>query len=141
MASVLMWNTIRSSGRFEWSTMESVMKEEKVCCEKFQLKEVKCLWTLEQLLLLFRHSVVSCSLQTRRLQLAGPFTISWSLLKLIHNELMMPSNHLTHFSSYPESFPASGSFPISQLFTLSGQSMGASASASILPWKFRVNFL
>ena len=35
--------------------------------------------------------------------------------------------------SCPQSFPASGSFPMSQLFTSSGQSIGASASASILP--------
>ena len=32
-----------------------------------------------------------------------------------------------------ESFPASGSFPMSQFFTLGGQSIGVSASASILP--------
>ena len=33
----------------------------------------------------------------------------------------------------PHSFPASGSFPMSQLFTSSGQSIGVSASASVLP--------
>ena len=37
------------------------------------------------------------------------------------------------FSSCPQSLPASGSFPISQLFTWSGQSIGVSASASVLP--------
>ena len=35
--------------------------------------------------------------------------------------------------SCPQSFPASGSFPMSQLFTSGGQSIGASASASVLP--------
>ena len=35
--------------------------------------------------------------------------------------------------SHPQSFPASGSFPVSQLFTSGGQSMGASTSASALP--------
>ena len=39
---------------------------------------------------------------------------------------------LTHFSSCPQSFPASGSFPVSQLFASGGQSIGASASASVL---------
>ena len=34
---------------------------------------------------------------------------------------------------YPQSFPASGSFPMSWLFTSGGQSTGASASASVLP--------
>ena len=40
---------------------------------------------------------------------------------------------VTRFSSCPQSFPASGSFPVSWLFTSGGQSTGASASASILP--------
>ena len=35
--------------------------------------------------------------------------------------------------SYPQSFPGSGSFPVSQLFTAGSQSIGASASASVLP--------
>ena len=37
------------------------------------------------------------------------------------------------FSSHLQSFPASGSFPMSQLFASGGQSIGASASASVLP--------
>ena len=35
--------------------------------------------------------------------------------------------------SYPQSFPASGSFQMSQLFTSGGQSIGVSTSASVLP--------
>ena len=42
------------------------------------------------------------------------------------------SSFVSSFSSCPQSFPASGSFPMSQLFT-SGQSIGASASASVIP--------
>ena len=37
------------------------------------------------------------------------------------------------FSSCPQSFPAPGSFPMSQFFVLGGQSIGVSASASVLP--------
>ena len=37
------------------------------------------------------------------------------------------------FSSFPQSFPASGSFPMSQLFTSGCQNIGASASASVFP--------
>ena len=40
---------------------------------------------------------------------------------------------VTHFSSCPQSFPASGSFPTSWLFALGGPSTGASASAPVLP--------
>ena len=43
------------------------------------------------------------------------------------------SSSAAPFSSCPQSFPASGSFSMSQFFTLGGQSIGASASASVLP--------
>ena len=61
---------------------------------------------------------------------------SQSLLKLMSIEPVMASNHLIFcipFSSCFQSFPAPGSFPMSQFFTSGGQSIGASASASILP--------
>ena len=45
------------------------------------------------------------------------------------------------FSSCLQSFPASGPFPVNQFFTSGGQSIGASASASVLPMKFRTDFL
>ena len=53
------------------------------------------------------------------------FTISWSLLKFMSIELVMPFNHLIlcrPFLLLPSIVPASG-----------GQSIGASASASVLP--------
>ena len=91
-------------------------------------------------LLLFSHSVMSDSLRPYGLHTACQaflsFTISPSLLKLISTESLMPSNHLilvVPFSSCLQSFPASGSFPMSQLFTSGGQSIGASAPASVLP--------
>ena len=43
------------------------------------------------------------------------------------------SSSVIPFSACPQPFPASGSFPMSQLFALGGQSIGASASASVLP--------
>ena len=43
------------------------------------------------------------------------------------------SSSVIPFSSCSQSFPASESFPMSQLFTSSGHSIGASASASVLP--------
>ena len=43
------------------------------------------------------------------------------------------SSSVVPFSSCLQSFPASGSFPMSQFFTSSGQSIGASPSASVLP--------
>ena len=62
------------------------------------------------------------------------FTVSQSLLKLISIELVMPSNHLILCRPLLlQSFPASGSFPVRQLFTSGGQSIRASASAKVLP--------
>ena len=43
------------------------------------------------------------------------------------------SSSVVPFSSFPQSLPASGSFPMSQLFTRGGQSIGVSALASFLP--------
>ena len=62
-------------------------------------------------------------------------TNSWSLLKLMPIESVMPSNHLILCCPllHPLSFPISGSFPVSQFFASGGQSNGASASASVLP--------
>ena len=64
------------------------------------------------------------------------FPISWNVLRLMSIESVMPSNHLIlciPFSSCLQSFPASGSFPMNRLFTSGGQSIGASASTSVLP--------
>ena len=58
----------------------------------------------------------------------------WSLLKHMSIKLVMPSSHLTSPSPPdPQSLPASGSFPMSQLFAWGGQSIGVSALASVLP--------
>ena len=59
-----------------------------------------------------------------------------SLLKLMSIESVMPSNHLIlchPLLLLPSLFPSTGSFPMNQLFTSSGQSIGASALASVLP--------
>ena len=51
------------------------------------------------------------------------------------------SSSVVPFSSCLQSFPASGSFPVSQLFTSGGQSTGASASSSVLPMNIQDWFL
>ena len=63
-------------------------------------------------------------------------TNSQSFLKLMSIKLVMPSSHpssVIPFSSCLLSFPASGSFQMNQLFASSGQSIGVSASTSVLP--------
>ena len=87
----------------------------------------------------FSHSVVSDSLQPHKPQHARPPCPS--LTPGVYPN-PCPSSQWCHpaisssvvpFSSCPQSFPASGSFPMSQLFTSGGQSIGVSASISVLP--------
>ena len=51
------------------------------------------------------------------------------------------SSSVIPFSSCLQCFPASGSFPVTQSFASGGQSIGGSASTSVLPIKFRTDFL
>ena len=87
----------------------------------------------------FSHSVVSNSLQPHELQYTRPPCPSPT--PGIHPNLcsssrwchtVIPSS-VSPFSSYPQSFPALGSFQMSQLFTSGGQSVGVPASTSVLP--------
>ena len=92
----------------------------------------------EKLLLLFSHSVISSSLQPHGLQHARLPCPSPSPGTCWNSYPLSPWCHLTISSSVVpfsclQSFPASGSFLINQLFTSGGQSIGASVSASVLP--------
>ena len=58
-----------------------------------------------------------------------------------HVESLMPSNHLIPFSSCLQSFPAKGSFQMNQFFASGGQSIGVSASTSVLPMNVQDWFL
>ena len=89
-------------------------------------------------MLLFSHSVMSNSLWPHGLQHARLPCPSLSL-RLCSNSCSLShwchttiSSSVTLFSSCPQSFPASGSFPMSSLFASGGQSIGASALASVL---------
>ena len=90
-------------------------------------------------LLQFRSSVVSNSLQPHGLQHTRPpypsqtpqvYSNSCPLSQWCH-----PTNtsSVVNFSSCLQSFPASGSFPMSQLFASGGQSVGVFAKTSVLP--------
>ena len=86
------------------------------------------------LYLLFSHSFATPWRAAHQASLF--FTISRSLLKLMSVESVMPFNNfiLCHpFLLLPSLFPSIRSFLMSQLFTPGGQSIRASASASVLP--------
>ena len=95
----------------------------------------KFTWQLVQ----FSHSVVSDSLWPHEPQHARPPCPSPTpgahpkpcpLNQWCHPTI---SSSVVPFTFCPQSFPASGSFPMSQLLTSGGQSIGVSASTSVLP--------
>ena len=78
----------------------------------------------------------SCPTLSNPMNYSMSLTISWSLPKFMSIESVMQptiSSSVALFSFFLQSFPASGSFPMNQLFTSGGQNIGASASASVLP--------
>jgi len=87
----------------------------------------------------FSHLVMSSSLQPHGLQHASPpcpsptpraHSNSYPSSRWCHPTI---SSSVIPFSSHLQSFPASGSFQRSPLFTSGGQSIGVSASTSVLP--------
>ena len=87
----------------------------------------------------FSRSVVSDSLRPHEPQHARPpcpsptpgvYSNSCPLNRWCHPTI---SSSVIPFSSCPQSFPASGSFQMSQLFASGGQRIGVSASTSVLP--------
>ena len=96
--------------------------------------ELKSVWFPVQ----FSHSVVSDSLRPHDSQHARPpcpsptprvHPNSHASSRWCHPAI---SSSVVPFSSCPQSLPASGSFPVSQLFEWGGQSIGVSTSASVL---------
>ena len=69
---------------------------------------------------------------------SGVCSNSWPVSQWCHPTI---SSSVYPFSSCPQSFPASVSFPVSRFFPSGGQSIGASGSAPVFQWIFRVDFL
>ena len=101
---------------------------------------------------LFWQGISSAHLLSRVQLFATPWTAarqaslsitnSWSLPKVMSIE-SVTSSSVVHFASCLQSYPASGSFPMSQLFAWGGQNIGVSALASVLPGliSFRMDWL
>ena len=114
----------------------------------FLKRKGKCI-ILEQITasVQFSHTVLSDSLQPHESQHGRPPCPSPT--PRVHSN-SCPSSRWCHsaisssvvpFSSCLQSLSASGSFPMSQLFTWGGQSIGVSASASVLPMNTRTDLL
>ena len=104
-------------------------------------EECRCCFCLAEVVssVQFSHSVMFESLQPHGLQHASPpctsptpgtYSNSCPLHRWCHPTI---SSSVVPFSSWLQSFPASGSFQISQFFTSGVQNIGVSASASVFP--------
>ena len=95
-------------------------------------------WDMEFNSVQFSHSVMSDSAAprsaTRQSSLTitktGTYSNSYPLSQGCHPTI---SSSVVPFSSFPQSFPASRSFQVSQSYASGGQNIGVSASASVLP--------
>ena len=98
------------------------------CINHTNHKQIHCCCSVSHCVWLFARP------WTAALQASLSFTISRSLLEQA-NQWCHPTiwSSVVPFYFRFQSFPASGSFPVSQLFATGGQSTGASASASVLP--------
>ena len=92
-------------------------------------------WALNSVQLL-SHVQLFVTPWTVACQASLSITKPWSLPKLTSIESVMPSNHLILCHSFllpPSILPSIRAFPVSQFFTSGGQSIGVSASTSVLP--------
>ena len=117
----------RKDNLWTWGELANP-REERPQFSSVQL--LSCVWLFETPWIAARQASLS-------------ITNSQSLLKLMSNESVMPSSHLIlyHPLLLLPSLPASGTFPVSQLFSSGGQGVGALASASVLPMNIRIYFL
>ena len=114
------WPRQNKAGPAHYSVHEYIL------CSSYHAKSWKYCCSVAQ------SYLTHCNPWTAACQASLSFTVSWSLLKLMSIVSVMPSNHfiLVPFSCL-QSFAASGSFLMSQFFASGGQSIGASASASV----------
>ena len=103
-----------------WYYYDSLKAERMVSISSVQSLSCVSLWPHEP-----QHTRPPCPSPTPRVH-PNPCPLSWWCHPTIWSSLVP-------FSSCPQSFPASGSFPMSQLFASGGQSFGVSASTSVLP--------
>ena len=133
----ILLNHRHSHSFVHWCGCFQIVTAELSTCNKIQM------WFSHPCTLLFQYqfscSVVSDSLWPHELQHARPpcpsptpgvHSNSCPLSRWCHLTI---SSSVIPFSSCPQSFPASGSFQMSQLFALGGQSIGVLASTSVLP--------
>ena len=115
---------------------ETVLKQD-TCCYIILSTEFKlsCLLCNHQFGSLPQSCPTPCDHMNCSCRASSSITNSWSSLRLTSIESLMPASHLIlcHPLLLLPPIPPSITFPMSQLFAWGGQSIGVSASASVLP--------
>ena len=124
----------RSESKADTGGAETLLWDSWILCNQQIMKIFNKISSVQ-----FSRSVMSDSLRPHGLQhtrlpcpspTPGVYTNSYPLSQWCHPTI---SSSVIPFSSCLKCFPASGSFPMSQFFSSSGQSIGVSASTSVLP--------
>ena len=120
------YGVAQSRTRLKWLSSSSLQFSSVQCLSYVWLFTQSCLYGLQ-------HTRLPYPSPT-----PGTYSNSCPLSQWCHPTI---SSSVFSFSSCLQSFPASGSFPVSQFFTSGGRVIGVSASASVLPMNIRSDFL
>ena len=123
-----LWQKVKRNWKASWWKWKKIER----AGLKFNIQKTKTIHQFSSVQSLSRVRLFATP-WTAACQASLSITNSRSPPKPMSIESVVPSNHLIPFSSCPQSFPASGSFLMSQLFASGGQSIGVSASTSVLP--------
>ena len=134
-------------GKEIWETTKMWRRNYKTETELLLHQVFKIINSIETTSIQFSSITQSCQTLCHRMDYSMPgylsITNSRSSPKPMSIESVMPSNHLIlchPLLLLPSIFPTSGSFLVSQFFASGGQSIGVSASASVLPMNSQVCF-
>ena len=112
----------------DWSTWEASPWEQMLACKTLKNQFSSVTQSCPTLC----DPMVTCAAH----QASLPMTNAWNLFRLRSIELVMSSNHLIlchPLLLLPSFFPSIRVFPVSQFFSSGGQSIGVTASVSVLP--------
>ena len=147
-----MWPSLLSGKRQIWYTVINIQGTPKLYGLRKEYKGCFCLYIFLYIMKIFAcvcSVAQSCPTLCNLMNCSMPgLPVHHQLLEFTQTHVLwvgdtiQPSHPLSSPSpTSPQSFPASGSFQMSQLFTSGGQSIGVSVSTSVLPMNIQADLL